>query len=191
MPAKISTMARYQTTTPTLANQGAMELQVTDRGNLKVELWNAGTAATLATGADGSSNTINAHRVAAFQIKYNGTTWDRDRKPNTTSRIASSAATTNATSAKASAGDVHTICAHNTSASAKFLKLYNKASAPVVGTDTPVFTFVLPATSNFCVNLGGQYFSTGIAYALTGLVADSDTTALAAGDVVALQIAYA
>jgi hypothetical protein len=37
---------------------------------------------------------------------------------------------------------------------------------------------------------GGLYFSTGIAYGLTGAAADSDTTALTAGDVVGVNIDY-
>lgn len=104
----------------------------------------------------------------------------------TTTRI-SSAASTNATSLKASAGRLYNGCAVNTTASAKFLKFYNKASAPTVGTDTPVWTIVIPANGQ--VNLSdvfgdhGWFASTGIAYAITGAVGDADTTAVAAGDV--------
>jgi hypothetical protein len=131
--------------------------------------------------------------VATGSYLFNGTLWDRRRKPNLTSRIPSSAATTNATSAKASAGNVHQIIAMNTTAAVKYLKLYNKASAPTVGTDTPVLTIPLEVSNRLVqINLadGGLYFSTGIAYALTGAAADADATALAAGDVVGLNIAY-
>jgi hypothetical protein len=65
-----------------------------------------------------------------------------------------------------------------------FLKLYNKASAPTVGTDTPVFTIPLKAGTGYSKSfLYGRNFATGIAYGITKLQADSDTTALAAGDV--------
>lgn len=102
-----------------------------------------------------------------------------------------SAASTNATSAKASAGRVVGYQLTNTTASAKFFKLYNKASAPTVGTDTPVATIGIPP--NGTVSLapaGGLGFATGIAFAITGASATSDTTAVAVGDVTGF-LAYA
>lgn len=115
----------------------------------------------------------------------------RQRTLSRTSRIASAAATTNATSAKATPGDVHWISGYNAAAGVRYLKFYNKATAPTVGTDTPVATLALPATSAFNINLGGLYFSVGIAYALTTGAADADTGALTAGDVLGLTVAYA
>lgn len=101
-----------------------------------------------------------------------------------------SAATTNATSVKASAGRVHFLRIANTTGSAKYLKLYNKASAPTVGSDTPVMTFYLPASNvmNIIDNNFGIYLSTGIAYAITGAIADNDTTAVSANDVIVNMI---
>src|SRR6516165_8566062 len=94
------------------------------------------------------------------------------------------AATTNATSLKASAGNIAAIDLFNVAAYAVFLKLYNKASAPTVGTDTPVWTIPIPASGGFSIDFSqGEYFSTGIAFAITKLQADSDTTVLVAGDV--------
>lgn len=97
-----------------------------------------------------------------------------------------SAASTNATSVKASAGNIYGLFVTNNSAAVKYLKLYNKASAPTVGTDTPVAVIGIAAN-------GGQVainhvwsiprFSTGIAYAITGGVSDADTTAVSANDV--------
>jgi hypothetical protein len=96
-----------------------------------------------------------------------------------------SAASTNATSLKASAGQVGVIVCTNTNASARFLKLYNKASAPTVGTDTPDLTFLIPGnTSGFTINCGcGFEFTTGIAYALTTGVADNNSGAVAADEI--------
>ncbi len=105
-----------------------------------------------------------------------------------------SAATTNATSAKASAGRLYGGQIANFSTSPRYLKLYNKASAPTVGTDSPALTIVLPgaasASTPVTVSINqaltgdlGVLFTTGIAFAVTGAVADSDTTAIAAGDV--------
>ena len=100
-----------------------------------------------------------------------------------------SAATTNAQSIKASAGQVYAIYAHNTNAAVRFLKIYNKASAPTVGTDTPVLTLPIPgntAGAGFVLDTGGMgiAFATGIASATTTGVADTDTGAVAANEVV-------
>lgn len=122
---------------------------------------------------------------------FNGLTWDRLSTPNTYSRLPSAAATTNATSVKASVGWLFAVTVYNTTAAVKYLKLYNKASAPTVGTDTPVLTYAIPPNGQLAISRPfPDYFSTGIAYALTGGAADSDTTALAAGDVVGLNLEY-
>jgi hypothetical protein len=96
-----------------------------------------------------------------------------------------SAATTNATSIKASAGSVYNMAISNTSASPRYVKLYNKASAPTVGTDVPVLTIVVPAGALVQNNFGivGHRFTTGIALAITSGAADNDTGAVAASDV--------
>lgn len=91
------------------------------------------------------------------------------------------AATTNATSAKASAGKVYGWALYNDNASEVYLKLYNKASAPTVGTDTPVITFAIPAGGAANVEFAhGITFSTGIAWAVTTGITDADTTAVSA-----------
>lgn len=99
-----------------------------------------------------------------------------------------SAASTNATSLKASAGQVYGIQVFNLNAAARYLKLYNKASAPTVGTDTPVKVFMIPgnaAGAGIVSNwINGVEFNTGIAYALTTGIADSDTGAVAASEIV-------
>ena len=108
-----------------------------------------------------------------------------------TARLVSAAASTNATVVKASAGKVFTITGYNAAAALRYLKLYNKATAPTVGTDTPVFTYVLPATAAFQFQIpGGFQFATGIGFALTTGVADADTGALTLADVTALHINY-
>lgn len=100
-------------------------------------------------------------------------------------------ADTNAAVIKASAGRVYGYSISNQSAAAKFVKLYNKASAPTVGTDTPVRTIMIPAgaVSNYHIN-AGLSFPTGIAIAATGAITDADTTALAANDL-AINVDYA
>lgn len=93
------------------------------------------------------------------------------------------AAGTNATSVKGSSGNLYGGLLCNTTASNLFFKFYNKASAPTVGTDTPYFTAMVPANGVVELNLAadiGLRFATGLAYAITGAVGDSDTTSVAA-----------
>ncbi|MBS1165326.1 MAG: hypothetical protein H6R00_1351 [Proteobacteria bacterium] len=105
-------------------------------------------------------------------------------------RLASAAATVNATVAKASTGRLYKIYGYNAATSVRYLKLYNKSSAPTVGTDVPVVTIPLSPSREFDIDLGliGQYFSTGIAYGLTTGAADADTGVLTAADVVGLNL---
>jgi len=99
-----------------------------------------------------------------------------------------SAATTNATSVKASAGVLYSIHAINLNAAVRYLKFYNKASAPTVGTDPTVLTFPIPASTTgagFAIAMpNGIAFATGIALALTTGVSDSDTGTVAANDII-------
>jgi hypothetical protein len=95
-----------------------------------------------------------------------------------------SAASTNATSVKASAGKVMSLRLFNNAAYDVFFKFYDKASSPTVGTDTPTWTIPLKAGTGYSDHYPlGDDFGTGIAYAITKAIGDSDTTAVAAGDV--------
>ena len=96
-----------------------------------------------------------------------------------------SAATTNATSVKGSAGTITSLVAMNNHATNfAYLKLYNKASAPTVGTDTPVQTYMLAPKSGITLAIpSGMAFATGIALAITGVITVADTTAVAAAQV--------
>lgn len=107
-------------------------------------------------------------------------------------RLPSCAATTNATLVKNSAGRVFHVFGYNASASVRYLKLYNKASAaPTVGTDTPFLTLPLPS-GGFAFDIPSSLsLGTGIGYALTTGAADADTGALTAADIVGLNILYA
>jgi len=99
-----------------------------------------------------------------------------------------SAASTNATSLKASAGQIYGIQVFNLNAAARYLKLYNKASAPTVGTDTPVKVILIPGNTAGAGAVmdfpNGLAFGTGIAWALTTGITDADTGAVAANEIV-------
>ena|SRR6478736_130140 len=98
-----------------------------------------------------------------------------------------SAASTNATLLQAGPSAVTSIFLTNNTAGTKYLKLYDKATAPVPGTDVPIATFGIPPNGlvlNFpditvCAALG-------LGYAITGAPADLDTTATAVNDVTGL-----
>jgi hypothetical protein len=94
-----------------------------------------------------------------------------------TSHTLAHAATTNATSVKNSAGTVYSINVSNTHSAIQYLKLYNKASAPTMGTDVPVLVIPVPAGGVQTIYLGrvGARFATGIALASTLSPADSAT----------------
>jgi len=97
-----------------------------------------------------------------------------------------SAATTNATSVKASAGIINDIVVSNNGAGVAYFKLYDKASAPTVGTDTPIATILIPINGTVVIPAGwaSMRLGTGIAYAITGGAAVADVTAVTAAQVV-------
>lgn len=164
-------------------NLGKAEDAVAASGDTGVAVW----AVRRDTPA---SNVSAAGDYAEIGVSGNGALWvttvpTAAQVGYTINRVVS-AATTNATSVKASAGQVYGWVLCNNAASAKFVKLYNKASAPTVGTDTPVMTIAVPANQTVLIELdNGIKFATGIALAITGAYADADTTATAAGDVIA------
>lgn len=103
--------------------------------------------------------------------------------PGTLAGRVKATAGTNATSVKTGAGNLYGVLLSNTTASNLFFKFYNKSNAPTVGTDTPYFTAMVPANGVVAFDPAadmGLRFSIGIAYAITGAVADSDTTAVTA-----------
>lgn len=135
----------------------------------------------VAFGVDGSAADVSA----ASPLPVTGGTLPA----TTTFRLVSAAATTNATSVKGSAGTLRRLTGYNASTFARYLKLYDKATAPTVGTDTPRKTLYLPPATAFALDYNDS-FTVGIALALTGAAADADTTALTAGDVVCLNVDY-
>lgn len=96
---------------------------------------------------------------------------------------------------KATAGQVYWIHAMNMVATARYLKFYNATAASVtVGSTTPVLTFPIPANSTtgagFVFNIPqGIPFSTAISVACTTGVADADTGAPGANDVI-INVGY-
>lgn len=99
-----------------------------------------------------------------------------------------SAASTNATSVLAAPCEITKLTVSNINAAARYLKVYDKASAPTVGTDVPVATYIIPgnatgAGSNVPLTIPDS-FQLGFAFALTTGAADSDTGAVAASEII-------
>lgn len=92
-------------------------------------------------------------------------------------------ASTNGANVKNAAGCLYEITCSNPTATPVYVKLYNKASAPTVGTDVPILTIVVAANSTVPLQLGvvGKRFATGISIAATGAIAASDATNAVAG----------
>lgn len=155
---------------------------------IRATAWTSGTQVWTLIPGTYATEPIPGAQVSGTQpvsgsLTSAGTTTNTPATP-TPSNV-NSTATTNATLVKGSAGTLYNIGASNTGAAAAFIKLYNKATAPTVGTDVPVLTLVVPASGNVDFDLGpmGHRFSAGIGLAITNLAADSDTTAIAASQV--------
>jgi len=104
--------------------------------------------------------------------------------------IINSAASTNGQLVLTGTSGLQALFASNTGAGAAYVKLYNKATAPTVGTDTPAMIITVPAAvagvpgeKEITPGFNGYRFPLGLGLAITGGAADSDTTAVAAGQV--------
>ena len=93
---------------------------------------------------------------------------------------------TDSTNVKASAGQVFWGFVTNTNAAARYIKFYNSASAPTLGSGTPIARFMIPPNSSGLQITAeqGLTFSTGIGYTLSTGAADSDTGTVAANEVI-------
>ena len=86
---------------------------------------------------------------------------------------------------KGSAGQLYVIRFTNQANATRYLKFYDKATAPA-STDTPVLTFVALASQSHEVSITdiGAQFVSGIGVRATTGIADNDTGAPATNDVV-------
>lgn len=111
---------------------------------------------------------------------------------STTARLASAAASTNATNVKTSAGRIYSAQGYNAATYPVYLVLYDAVTnPPVPGTTTIRKKIPIPAGAAFALDWPiGMSFATGIGYAFTKLAADADTTALVAADVLQFNLDY-
>ena len=81
---------------------------------------------------------------------------------------------------------IESVYFYNAAATVRYGKLYDKATAPTVGTDVPVHTYPIPPGLGVVVTVpnGGLGFSLGIGIGATTGLADNNTGAPAANDVI-------
>ena len=101
-----------------------------------------------------------------------------------------SAATTNGALILTGTSNVSSFYATNEGASVAYIKLYNKATAPTVGTDIPEMILPVPAAAsgvpgvaNPNIGFHGLRFALGLGIAITRNAVHTDTTAIGAGEV--------
>ena len=93
------------------------------------------------------------------------------------------AASTNATSVTAVPTQIDSIDLTNYAGYSCFFKIYDNATTPTVGTDIPILTIPVPTLSESTHAWpDGLQLANGYTYAMTKLIADTDTTVLVAGD---------
>jgi hypothetical protein len=122
-----------------------------------------------------STNTVVASTTTSASVLY----------------TVNSAASTNAANIKSTGANLYGISIMNASAATKYVRLYNLTTAPTVGTSIPIMVVAVPATSSKEIQyVPAVRFGTGLAVAITGGAAATDSTAVAAGDV-QLLVSYA
>ena len=134
-------------------------------------------------------NIANAPNIGTLTTLTSITTNGTPAAP-ATPYFLNSAASTNGNLILTGTSGLQAFHATNIGASAAFVKLYNKATAPTVGTDVPEMIIPVPAAvggvpgvASLPIGFNGHRFALGLGIAITGAVADSDTTAVAAGQV--------
>lgn len=95
-----------------------------------------------------------------------------------------SAASTNAANIKASAGTVTGWKVYNNSLVPIYVKLYDKATTPTPGTDTPKQTIGVDAGDSDGLIGAGYIYTTGIGIAIVRGITDADATPVALSDCV-------
>ena len=178
---------------------GAADREIVVLGDPATSANRATVTASNALKVDGSavtqpvSGTVTANQGGTWTVQpgntANTTPWLVTQTPATSGGLSDyhtvSAASTNAANIKASAGQIFGFNVFNNAAYPVFVKLFNKATAPIPGTDTPVFTIGVQAGVLATRSIeNGVAFGTGIGIAIVKGIADADATAVAASDCV-------
>lgn len=194
-PVKIGGIVN--TTLPTFSVGQRGDAQLTTRGLLSVGVFVAGAAITASVAnADalvqtGSQTYLN---TASLGLVNNGATLDRVAKPRTAFRLPSSLATNNAANIKTTPGTVYSVSGNVTLASSIcYLKFFDVTGSPNPAAINPLYFFplsIVDAVFSFNLPGNGLYFPTGIGVAIVANPADLDNTAIAAGQITALNVSF-
>jgi len=151
----------------------------------------AGTGAQRVTiASDNTAFTVNAAQSGTWTVQpgntANTTPWLVSAIPTTAGGLTTyhliSAATTNATVVKASAGQLYGWYLYNSNAAARKLAFHNTAATPTAGASI-FFTVTIPAGAGANVEFtNGIPFSAGIAITTVTGLADADSAAVALND---------
>jgi hypothetical protein len=147
--------------------------------NAQQSILQSGTLTTVSTVSNVAAIAAGANAIGDTGMQY---------RANATGAASTlqvvSAATTNATIVKASAGRLLGWSLANTTASWRYVKLHNQTTAPTAGTGV-VRTISIPPNGLAQLHLpGGAAFTTGIGITIVTGSATTDATAVALGDVV-------
>ncbi len=115
-----------------------------------------------------------------------------DIQPGPYSRFRTLSLMNVAQTVKAGPGRIYEVIIFNAAAATRFVKFYDKATAPTVGTDVPVYTLEIDAKPNgqfSIISDMGWEFVNGIYVAATNVAADNDNTAPTALDII-LHVQY-
>lgn len=171
----------------------------TTRAYQPVAIVNPTTGAVVPVTADGSQPVSGGNGTSAAStanpVPVAGSTTASgvqftSAKPNNTAYLASTGANTNNQLLAGAPVDVFQITGFNTQATPLFVRLYNKATGPVMASDTPKLIQVIPQ-GGFAIDWpAGVLFNLGLGMAITKGSAAIDTTATAAGDLVGFQVVF-
>ena len=128
---------------------------------------------------------VSATQPVSGTVTVNGTVTSNEGTPATPlASILNSAATTNGTIVKASAGTIYNVKLTNNGAAAAYFKLHNSTTV-TVGTTAVADWIKIPAGESISVSYGskGMRYGTGICFSITGGVGDTDTAAVLLGQV--------
>lgn len=142
--------------------------------------------------SDNTAFTVNAAQSGTFTVQpgntANTTPWLTTPTPATAGGLSVShlvsAATTNATNVKASAGQLYGWYIYNSNAAARKVAFHNTAGTPTAGASV-IFAIVIPPLSGANVFTDvGIPFATGIAFTTVTDLTDAGATAVAASDLI-------
>lgn len=182
----------WQATQPvSLAVMPALVAGAAVIGKVGMDLTTPGTTNGMSLSHVGATAVATGNGVVGAGVQRVAIASDNSPVPTTSTPATPSAfnlnslATTNLGTVKATPGTIYGLVLSNNGAAAAFVKIYDKASNPTLASDKAVLVIPIPAASSVFPNLGalGLRFATGIAIAITNLIADTDATAVAASQV--------